>query len=458
MFDRRQYAAPAHDYDHEDEFEVGDLDVRDVLAVAVDVRRTADRAEADLLALAAHWADLHAALPGQPRARLVVDGMEELVPLAGEGAPEVSEFAPAELGAALGLTTYAAQRLVGDALELRHRLPRVWARVQDQSAARPLAAWRARRIAQATLLFPPAAAGEVDARLAPVAHKVGLQRITTLVEAALVSADPDLAARRAEAVAERRGVWLDRSPREGHLGVRVEADLLDAQAFDAALDAVADALAVRGDIDLAQVRRAKALGYLADPEAAMALLTGSPTSVRPHREVVLYVHLSQDALRGPHATGRVARVEDAGPVSVEQVARWVARSAETTTGAPLRVRVTPVRDLAETTSVDAYEAPTSLRETVLLRSPCCPFPWCENLSRGKDLDHVQPYRPLSSGGPPGQTGPHNLSPLCRRHHRLKTHAGWSYTMPEPGLHLWRSPTGRGYLVDQSGTSPLADTG
>jgi hypothetical protein len=41
--------------------------------------------------------------------------------------------------------------------------------------------------------------------------------------------------------------------------------------------------------------------------------------------------------------------------------------------------------------------------------------------------------------------------LCRRHHRLKTHGGWTYTTLEPGTYLWRSPHGYQYLRDHTGT-------
>jgi hypothetical protein len=37
---------------------------------------------------------------------------------------------------------------------------------------------------------------------------------------------------------------------------------------------------------------------------------------------------------------------------------------------------------------------------------------------------------------------------------LKTHGGWSYTVPEPGIYLWRSPVGQRYLVDNTGTAPF----
>jgi hypothetical protein len=72
---------------------------------------------------------------------------------------------------------------------------------------------------------------------------------------------------------------------------------------------------------------------------------------------------------------------------------------------------------------------------VALRDLMCVFPWCTRPARnlhpdrhGCDCDHVTPYQP---GGPPGQTCTCKLAPLCRRHHRVKTHSAWTYTMAEP---------------------------
>jgi hypothetical protein len=46
-------------------------------------------------------------------------------------------------------------------------------------------------------------------------------------------------------------------------------------------------------------------------------------------------------------------------------------------------------------------------------------------------------------------------PLCRQHHRLKTHghAGthWTYTMLDPGTYLWSSPHRMQFLRDKTGT-------
>ena len=62
-----------------------------------------------------------------------------------------------------------------------------------------------------------------------------------------------------------------------------------------------------------------------------------------------------------------------------------------------------------------------------------------------DADHVIPY---AEGG---TTISDNIAPLCRRHHRLKTHSAWTYTMLEPGSFLWSSPHGYQFLRDHHGT-------
>ena len=98
------------------------------------------RAAADLLVLAARWADLHPPESIHDAAAFTVPGCEHEEPIAGEGAPLVAEFCLAELGTVLGISTTAAKKLVGHALELRHRLPRLWAQVQ----AGRVPAWRAR--------------------------------------------------------------------------------------------------------------------------------------------------------------------------------------------------------------------------------------------------------------------------------------------------------------------------
>ena len=42
----------------------------------------------------------------------------------------VAEFSPATLAARLGLSTHGGRDLMADALDLAHRLPRLWERVR----------------------------------------------------------------------------------------------------------------------------------------------------------------------------------------------------------------------------------------------------------------------------------------------------------------------------------------
>ena len=64
------------------------------------------------------------------------------------------------------------------------------------------------------------------------------------------------------------------------------------------------------------------------------------------------------------------------------------------------------------------------------------MPGCHNHVGRADIDHTRAH---ADGG---QTACDNLCCLCRRHHRLKTHArGWTFTLdPDGTLHV-TTPTG-----------------
>jgi hypothetical protein len=138
-------------------------------------------------------------------------------------------------------------------------------------------------------------------------------------------------------------------------------------------------------------------------------------------------------------------VENAGGqlLTAAQIAQWCGR-ADTS-----RVTVKRVIDLHAHLAVDAYEVPAQIAEHVRLRDRTCVFPWCQRPARCCDLDHIEPYVPIDQGGPPGQTNTRNLAPLCRLHHRMKTHGGWTYSMLDLGEYLWRSPHGHTWHRDKT---------
>src|SRR5687767_12006593 len=131
-----------------------DLSPVDLLDALRERKATEDRAAADVLDLAARWADLHPPESIHQAATFTSGrgiGLEVEEPIAGDGCPMVAEFCVAELGTVLGISTVSSKRLIGHALELRHRLPRLWTLVQSGRVA----PWRARMVAEATIHATP---------------------------------------------------------------------------------------------------------------------------------------------------------------------------------------------------------------------------------------------------------------------------------------------------------------
>ena len=95
-------------------------------AFARDRRAAADAAEVDLLRAAVR---LGGPAPGGVDPGRGSRHGDKPVPVAGPGAPLVAEFCVAEFAAAVGLPTETGKAYLGEALELRHRLPKTWARV-----------------------------------------------------------------------------------------------------------------------------------------------------------------------------------------------------------------------------------------------------------------------------------------------------------------------------------------
>ena len=269
-----------------------------------------------------------------------------------------------------------------------------------------------------------------------------------LVEEAITRFMPDLAAERAEKAAEGRhfDIHDEQVSFEGTVRVDGELDLADALDLEEAVSAEAEALRAAGSTDSLDVRRSQALGAISRHQLAFDLNTHDTVEEAPisrrakkPRQVVLYVHLSEAAVHGVDGDLHLARVENTRTfVTAEQVKSWCANP-------DAQVVVKPVIDLEDRIHVEAYEAPERLDEQTVLINHTCVFPWCARPARKTDSEHVVPY---ARGG---TTSSDNQAPVCRRHHRLKTHSTWTYTMLEAGTYLWTSPHGYQFLRDHHGT-------
>jgi hypothetical protein len=412
-----------------------ELDPPGTLGYLRDQRAAADAAEARLLLGVAHFADLHPTVhpDDDPDSWCPDDiGAEREVPLAGEGAPPVAEFALADLATTLRLTEGATRALMADTLELRHRLPTCWARIHNGT----LQAWRARRIAAHTTALSREAAAWLDRHVAPVAHKISLGRLLRLIQAALLHCDPTAAdTDRAQATDARRVLITDPDP-TGHVWIWATLDAPDGQHLDATLNQGAAALAALGDTSSHDARRATALGFLADPHAVLDLLAGhTPTK---QTDLVLYVHLDEATLAGDRGTAHVEGLPGLHALPLQTIRDWAQHG---------NIVVKPVIDCTTELTTTGYRPTDTHREQILLRDPVCVFPWCDKPGRNHDLDHITQY---DNTGPPHQTRSTNLARLCRYHHRVKTHTTWHYQRHPDGTYHWTSPHGQHYRVDPTG--------
>ena len=334
-------------------------------------------------------------------------------------------------------------------------------------------------------------------------------RFATILSAAVLEADPALAAERAERARTTQDVFSFDSE-DGLKTVVAKAAAGDAIWFLATVNRIAEILAARGDTDPVGTRRARALGILAqpaealrlliehqhdraeqpneaterepaasegesgcEPEAAFQVEPDTPSEMQPGSDIeaddhqslsmaeppavfdakvarpraVLHFHLSEAALGAGHA---IVRPEDGGPLTLDELIEFLGRTG-------CQVRIQPVLDPTEVAPIDGYEVPQRLRAAVRARQIADVFPFGTCLSPNMDLDHTDRYVPMDYGGPPGQTRLGNLGPMARPGHRAETHGGWDKRQPEPGYFVHRSPTGYVYLVTNQGTLALGRT-
>ena len=220
--------------------------------------------ETMVLQLACAWADVHDIDTASPDYQPVVERASQL---GGDGTPEVSEYCAAEFGALQGVGSMAGRLIIGDALDLRHRLPDLWARV----CAGGVRAWQARKVAQATRSLSYDACRDLDHAITAYLGLMPWRRFQRILDAAILDADPGQAAARTVRARTEREVWATDSE-DGLKLLIARAASGDVTWFMATVNRIADILALRGDTDPVGARRAKALGILAQPAHALQLL------------------------------------------------------------------------------------------------------------------------------------------------------------------------------------------
>jgi hypothetical protein len=336
------------------------------------------------------------------------------------------DAASAEVAAALKWTRRTADNELGFAIDLRERLPQVWAALTSGE----LDVRRAKVLVFGTTHLTKEVAREVVDSILDRAYRYTTSQLQARLRKACLEANPGDAAARYESAVEQRMVatHVDESGT-----VHLFAHDLPPHRVAAGMTRVNDlAKSLRGPGETRTMDQLRA-------DVVLDLLEGTGVATKSGRGTVI-IHTSLSELAG--LTNRPGELGGYGPVIADiarQVAadqvdgewRWVVEDPDT--AQPLAIGITRRRPNA---------AQHRLVET---RDTTCIHPGCRRPAIESDIDHNIQH---SQGGPT-HTG--NLAPLCRNHHMLKDNTRWSYRAIASGDYEFTSLLGHTYTT--SGRSP-----
>ena len=358
------------------------------------------------------------------------------------------EFLPSEIAARLSITGRAASNKVDLAVRLDHSPA-----VADALTRGALDVAKAITLTRSTAHLGLAAARTVQEAVLDRAPGLTCPQLRNAVRRAELVLDPQAATARHERAKNERVVTLTpASDSMAWLTAYLPAD--DAMRVMTGIDLIARA-GDCGDPDDDRgidARRADALvdvfahvldtgtwaGGAVDP--AVPAATGRRRYRHPHLDVTASVTslLGMDEHPGD--------LVGYGPIPATMARQIAARS----TWEPLLVDGRSGTMLAR--SGRCYRPAPVLEGDVIRRDVTCTFPGCRTPASRSDLDHIEPFDPQLPAA--GQTSHANLHALCRHHHRLKTHGGWSVERDAgTGETIWHAPTGHTYIRDPAVLDP-----
>ena len=338
----------------------------------------------------------------------------------------VPDAVAAEVACALRISERAAQARIAEA----RTLDRLFPEALDELAAGRVQVTQVRALIETTAGLEDGAARAVQER---VLSKMGGQNPAATRKAlsrAVLKVDPEGAARRHEVARKDRRVA--HYPESDGMGV-VAATLPAQQAVHAMAVIDAHARAAKQDPqDKRTLEQARA-------DSFYQLVTGKSGA---YPTAVVSVTVGVDTLLG--IDQEPGELQGYGPIAA-QTARMLAAGEDAVWR---RLLTAPESGMVVKTDPFAYRPTAEVRRHVSARDGHCNFPGCGMPASRTDLDHVVAFdhrRPERGG----LTTVENLQALCRRHHGLKTHGGWSVHRSETSVNttattIWTAPSGRRY--------------
>lgn len=337
----------------------------------------------------------------------------------GDDDVDAAMVAASEIQCALHLTRRSADVELSFALDLAHRLPKVF-RMLGEGV---IDYRRARTIERGTCHLTSAVAQKVVERIAEAVLVMTTGQLEARIKKLCIEADADDAKDRYErAVTDRKLIAEPTVDGTANLlGLDLAPDRV--AAVSRRINAIARSLRRAGETRTRDQLRA---------DVYIDLLHGK--DYRTDGGAVIHLTADLDTLAGltdhpGELNGFAPVISDiARQIAVDQDdAEWRFTVTDTKTGRHLHDGVTRRRPTA------------SQRRNIEARDRTCIFPGCRMPSVDCDIDHTTPF---SEGG---ATCPCNNAPGCRHDHRLKDH-GWTYVRLPDGRYQWTSPLGHTYTT------------
>ncbi|RZU31414.1 uncharacterized protein DUF222 [Blastococcus saxobsidens] len=394
------------------------------------------------------------------------------------GPAGVSEFVPDELAAVQNCSRAAAVTLLEHAEILTTVLTGVFEQLRAGRLDWPRARAMAAEVAAVGRETDPAVIAGMEAAVLPGAGELGVGRLREAVRAELLSRDAAAADRRREQ--RRRGADVTVRPvGDGMSEFRALMPHPEARACRDAVDRHARAAKEAGDDRPIGMLRAGAAADLMlrpwqeQPEVTAHLTVVAPLTALTPAGVLASGGPRPAAFTPPGAAAPIGEV-DGEPITAAHL-RELLTQLDTLCPGGLQVPAGGALDIALTDRtgallaltdrgeverlarrgcpehpegacacpvltapgpVDRYRPSAAQQRFLPARDRTCRHPGCTVPAGWADLDHVIPH---AAGG---ETSCDNLCCLCRRHHRLKTHApGWVHTLDDDGVLTVLTPSG-----------------
>jgi hypothetical protein len=333
------------------------------------------------------------------------------------------DYTEEQVSAALRLAPRTAASRLDTARALVDRLPATLGMLTQGE----ITYLHAKKLAEAVVDFDPKTTTQVEDRVLRRAAGQTVGQFGASLHRAMIAADPRQAQERCQdAVEQRRVEFIPQD--DGMTGIWAYLPAESAALIQAVLDSLASAK-IPGELRTADQRRADCLVDV------FARVLGDPSLPEQHgHRPSIHVTVALSTLLG--CDDAPAELDGYGPITAA-AARAIAADP---TGTWRRLLTDPATGQLLEYGRTTYRPPTNLADFIIARDPHCVFPTCRRPARTCELDHADPY---CTGG---VTCPHNLHPLCRRHHHTKHNASWTIHRQHDGTYHWTAPTGHTYTI------------